>query len=85
MSNYPGFYYYQKPVSCSACVSAAEMFGDADPNCKRCYEANRVKVKLLQFSGRLFRHDAIIQHLNTGKVEAVPIRYLTYGGEADGR
>ncbi len=82
MSNCPGFYYYQRPVSCSACIGTAEMFGD-DPNCKRCYETNRVKVKLLQFSGRLFRHDAIIQHLNTGKVEAVPIRYLTYGGESD--
>lgn len=81
MGGYPGFYYYQKPVSCSACIDTAELFGGMSPDCKKCHEANRVKVKLLQFSGRLFRHDAIVQHLNTGKVEAVPIRYLTFGGD----
>lgn len=80
MSNYPGFYYYQKPVSCSACVDTNELFGGIDPDCGRCREINRIKVRLLQFSGRLFRHEAIIQHLDSGKVEAVPIRYLTYGG-----
>lgn len=79
MSNYPGFYYYQKPVSCSACVDMADIFGD-DPNCRKCLESNRVKVKLLKLSGRLFRHEAIVQHLGTGKIESVPIRYLTYGG-----
>lgn len=79
MSNYPGFYYYQKPVSCSACVDMADMFGD-EPNCKRCQEANRVKVKLMKLSGRLFRHEAIVQHLDTGKLESVPMHSLTFGG-----
>ena len=80
MSNYPGFYYYQKPVSCSACMDAADWFGD-DPNCARCQERNRVKVRLLKLSGRLFRHEAIVQYLDTGKIENVPIRCLTFGGE----
>lgn len=79
MSNYPGFYYYQRPVSCSACVDMADMFDDY-PDCKKCQESNRVKVKLLKLSGRLFRHEAIVQHLSTGKIESVPIRYLTFGG-----
>lgn len=79
MSDHPGFYYYQRPVSCSSCVAEVEMFG-GEPNCKKCHEANRVKVKLLQFSGRLFRHEAIVRHIPSGKIEAVPIRYLTYGG-----
>lgn len=79
MSNYPGFYYYQRPVSCSACIDNVEAFG-GDIDCKACENARRVKVKLLQLSGRLFRHEAIVQHLSSGKVEAVPIRYLTFGG-----
>lgn len=81
MSNYPGFYYYQKPVSCSACVDMADMYPDDHfPDCKKCREANRVKVRLLKLSERLFRHEAIVQHLGTGKIENVPIRHLTYGG-----
>lgn len=82
MSNYPGFYYYQKPVSCNACVDTADVFGD-EINCGRCMESNRVKVKLLKLSGRLFRHEAIIQHIDTGKLESVPMRYLTFGGNDD--
>ena len=79
MSNYPGFYYYQKPVSCSACIDIAESFGEA-VNCGRCKEINRTKVRLLQLSGRIFRHDAVIQHLDSGKLETVPISRLTFGG-----
>ena len=80
MSSYPGFYYYQKPVCCSACVDDADMYGD-EPNCARCHESSRAKVKLLKLSGRLFRHEAIIQYLSTGKIESVPIRCLTFGGD----
>lgn len=83
MSNYPGFYYYQKPVSCSACIDTIELFGDAPADCKKCQELNRVKVRLMKLSGRLFRHEAIIQHIDTGKLESVPIRYLTFGGNDD--
>lgn len=83
MSNYPGFYYYQKPVSCSACVDTPELYGGVNPDCRKCREFNRVKVKVLQFSSRLFRHDAIVQHLDSGKIEAVPIRYLTFVGDGD--
>ena len=82
MGIYPGFYYYQKPVCCSACVDEADMYG-GEPNCARCQEINRTKVKLLKLSGRLFRHEAIIQHLDTGKIESVPIRHLTFGGNDD--
>ena len=84
MSNYPGFYYYQKPVSCSACMDSSDLFGDIPPDCKKCYEANKIKVELLQFSGRLFRHEAIVKDISTGKIFAVPIRCLTYGGQSDG-
>ena len=80
MSNYPGFYYYQKPVSCSACIDTPELHGHAPVDCKRCQEMNRVKVKLLKLSGRLFRHEAIIQYIDTGKLESVPMRCLTFGG-----
>lgn len=79
MSNYPGFYYYQKPVSCSACLDSADVFGD-DVNCKRCREMNSVKVKLLKISGRLFRHEAIVQDLNSGKIYSAPLHRLTFGG-----
>ena len=74
------FYYYQKPVSCSECIDMIEAFGDAFPNCKKCHQDNRIKVKVLQFTSGVFRHDAIIQHIDTGKIEAVPIKNLTYGG-----
>ena len=79
MSNYPGYYYYQRPTVCSACMDEVDMF-DTYPDCKKCQEANRVKVKLLKLSGRLFRHEAIVQHLNSGKIESVPLRCLTFGG-----
>lgn len=82
MSKYPGFYYYQREVCCSMCLADAEVYGD-EPNCERCAANNRLKVKLLQFSGRLFRHDAIIQYFDTGRVESVPIRCLTFGGLED--
>lgn len=82
MGIYPGYYYYQKPVSCSACLDDADMFGD-DPDCKKCQDSNRVKVRLLKLSGRLFRHEAIVQHICTGKIESVPIRCLTFGGNDD--
>lgn len=39
-----------------------------------------VKVKVLRFRGRLFRHDAVVRHLDTGKIETVLIRHLTFGG-----
>ena len=83
MSNYPGYYYYQKPVCCSACVDTVELFGDTPADCKKCQELNRVKVRLLKLSGRLFRHEAIIQYIDTGKLESVPLRYLTFGGNDD--
>lgn len=83
MSNYPGFYYYQKPVSCSACIDTDELFGCVPADCKKCQELNRVKVRLLKLSGRLFRHEAIIQYIDTGKLESVPLRYLTFGGNDD--
>lgn len=59
MSNYPGFYYYQKS------------------------ESIRIKVRVLRFRSRLFKHDAVVQHLDTGKVETVPLRCLTFGGGDD--
>lgn len=84
MSNYPGFYYYQKPMSCSACIDTLDLMPENYfPDCKKCQEMNRKKVKLLKLSGRLFRHDAVIQHIDTGKLETVPIRYLTFGGNDD--
>lgn len=83
MSNYPGFYYYQKPVSCSACIDTVELFGGAPADCKRCKELSRVKVRLMSMSGRLFRHEAVVQHIDTGKLESVPLRYLTFGGNDD--
>lgn len=56
MSNYPGYYYYQKT------------------------NRERVKVVVLRLRSRLFKHDAVVQNIETGKVETVPLRYLTFGG-----
>lgn len=40
----------------------------------------KVRVKVLRLRSRLFKHDAVVQHIDSGKVETVPMRYLTFGG-----
>lgn len=42
--------------------------------------SEKVKVIVLRLRSRLFKHDAVIQHIETGKVETVPMRFLTFGG-----
>ena len=83
MSNYPGFYYYQPQVSCSACMDDHDMWGTY-PDCVRCKESNKVKVELLQLSGRIFSHKAIVRRHDNGKVITVPLSSLTYGWKQDG-
>lgn len=34
------------------------------------------KVRFLQYSSRPFRHDAIVKHVPSGKIETVPARCL---------
>ena len=82
MSNYPGFYYYQPQVSCGACMDDHDMWGSF-PNCSNCSLTKRVKVELLQISGRVFSHKAIVRRHDDGRVITVPISSLTYGGKCD--
>ena len=80
MGEYPGFYHYTPPLSCSACASDVDFFG-ITPDCKRCKELNTHVVKLLSLRGGIFGSKAVICRVETGKIEEVSINHLKFIGE----
>lgn len=79
MSNHPGFYYYSPQTHCGECIDDHDRWS-VYPDCGKCRETHRIKVELLQLSGRVFTHKAIVRRFDNGKLITVPISSLTYGG-----
>ena len=48
-------------------------------------DCSQIKVRVLRFSSRPFKRDAVIQYLDTGKIETVPSWCLVYGGQDERR
>lgn len=76
MTEYPGVYLYQPPLSCSACMDEADLFGC--PDCVRCRSFNSHKVKLLRLDAGIFGTKAVIRRLDSGRIETVPVNTLKY-------
>lgn len=80
MSEYSGFYLYNPPLSCGACMDDVDFFG-ITPDCKKCRELNAHVVKLLSMRGGIFGTKAVICRLDSGRIEEVSINHLKYIGE----